>query len=100
MVGQELMVAENRELIKAVADVYRMEKELATKKKELSAQLLEACEKYGVLGIDNDEMSVTYIPATTRKGFDAKAFAKADPLTYSLYETETPVKASVRVKVK
>lgn len=100
MVGQELMVAENKELIKAVADIYRMEKDLAAKKKELNAQLLEACEKYNVLGIDNDEMSVTYIPATTRKGFDSKAFEKADPITYSLYATETPVKASVRVKLK
>ena len=100
MVGQELMVQENHELIKAVADVYRMEKELAKKKKELNEQLLNACEKYNVLGCDNDEMTVTYVPATTRKGFDQKAFQRDYPDLYPLYETETPVKANVRVKLK
>ena len=51
MVGQELMIAENKELIKAVADVYRLEKEITAKKKVM-------------------------------------------------YVEETPVKASVRVKLK
>lgn len=100
MVGQELMIQENKELIKAVADVYRLEKEITAKKKELNEQLLAACEKYNILGCDNEEMSVTYIPATTRKTFNQKAFKEADPYVYLMYVEETPVKASVRVKLK
>ena len=100
MTNQQLMVAENHELISAVADIFRAKKEIEDREKILRAQLLEAFEKYNVLGFDNDEMTVTYIPETTRESLDSARLLKDHPEFAIDYYKTSKVKASLRVKVK
>lgn len=100
MTKQELMIQENKELIKAVADVFRAKKEIEAKEKLLREQLLAACEKHGILGFDNDEMTVTYTPATTRESVDTDALKRDYPELFPMYLKTSNVKSSVRVTLK
>ena len=100
MTKQQLMIQENKELIKAVADVFRAKKEIENREKKLRADLLTACEQYGILGFDNDEMTVIYTPPTTRESIDGDALKRDHPELFPMYLKTSSVKSSVRVKLK
>lgn len=75
-------------------------KELEEKKKELSAQILEEMESKGLLKIDSEELSISYIAPSERETFDSKSFRADHEDLYDEYVKFSPVKASVRIKVK
>jgi len=100
MVGQQLMIRENAELIKAVADVFREKKALEAKEKKLRADLLAACEKYGIVGFDNDEMTVTYVPAHESERVDTEALKRDYPELFPMYMKTSKVKSSLRINTK
>lgn len=100
MVGQELLVKEKYDVIVAIRNLEKQKKDLEEQEKIMRQKLLEACEEYGVLGFDNDLMSVTYVPETTRESFDSKSFKEDYPELAPLYTKKSKVKASIRIKVK
>lgn len=75
-------------------------KELEEKKKELSAQILEEMQSKNILKIEADEISINYIAPSDRETFDSKTFRAEHPDLYDSYVKMSPVKASVRIKVK
>ena len=57
-------------------------------------------EQKGVVKLDNDVVTITYIAPTDRETFDSKKFKEEQPDMYDEYVKISPVKASVRIKVK
>lgn len=100
MVGQQLMVKEQHEVIVAIQKLEKQKKEIEAQEKVMREKLLKACEEYGVLGFDNEMMSVTYIPETTRDSVDTAALKRDYPELVPLYTKTSKVKASLRIKVK
>lgn len=75
-------------------------KELEDKKKELSAQILEEMQSKNILKIEADELSINFVAPSDRETFDSKTFRAEHPDLYDSYVKMSPVKASVRIKVK
>lgn len=75
-------------------------KELEEAKKDLTAKILEEMESKGILKIDSDEITISYIAPSERESFDSKRFREEHPDTYDEYVKLSPVKSSVRVKIK
>ena len=74
----------------------------AAKKDEqkLMDELKAAMEKYGVVKIETDALSISYVQPTYRESFDSKALKEASPELYDSFVKTSPVAASVRVKLK
>lgn len=83
-----------------LAEFERQAKEIKAKQDELKQRILEEMEANGILKIDTDELSITYVAPTSRESFDSKAFRKDNPDLYDEYVKISQVSASVRLKVK
>jgi hypothetical protein len=57
-------------------------------------------EAKGIIGIDTDELKITYIAPTDREKFDSKQFRSDHSELYDEYVSMIPVKSSIRIKVK
>ena len=83
-----------------LADFERIAKDIKAKQDELKQRILEEMEEHGLLKIETDELTITYVAPTSRESFDSKAFRKDNPDLYDEYITISPVKSQVRMKVK
>lgn len=83
-----------------IAAYERMSKSLKDKLDELKGAILAEMVANGVIKLETEEVTITYIAPTDKESFDSKAFKAADPDTYDSYVRMVPVKASLRVKVK
>ena len=86
----EVQIVEYEKALKVIRD----------REEELKARLLAEMERLGIMKIETDDLTVTYIAPTDRETFDSKAFRKDQPDTYDQYVRMTPVKASIRIKIK
>ena len=80
-----------------------LQTKLATLKKidtEIRGNIKEAMEKYDVKKFENDNLAITYIAPTTRTGLDTGRLKEEQPTLYEEYKKVSPVKSSVRIKVK
>jgi predicted phage-related endonuclease len=75
-------------------------KKLEADRDALKAQLQEIMEKHDIKKFEDDQISITYIDATFREGFDSKKFKEDYPKVYPEYVKSSSVKASVRFKLK
>ena len=100
----DIKVIENGNItLNAKAELVRLtllEKSIKEEKEKLTASLLQAMEANNVVKIDSDELTVTYVAPTYRESFDAKALKADDEELYNKYTKISPVKASIKVKVK
>ena len=85
---------------KMIAEVTAKMKELKEKEDALKNAILNEMESKGVIKLDNDIVSIKYIASTDRESFDSKKFRAEQPDMYDEYVRISPVKASVRIKVK
>lgn len=90
----------NPEASSKLAEFERMAKEIKAKQDELKQRILAEMEEHGILKIDTDELTITYVAPTSRETFDSKAFRKDNPDLYDEYVKISTVSASVRMKVK
>ena len=67
---------------------------------KLMDELKAEMEKYGVVKIETDALSISYIQPTNREVFDSKALREASPELYDAFVKVSPVGASVRVRLK
>ena len=86
-------VRKNAELEDAMKKLKQAEKK---KKKEILSEM----EEKGILKIENETMTISYIGATGRETFNSKKFRADNPDLYDEYVTISPVKSSIRIKVK
>ena len=75
-------------------------KELKEQEDEIKASILEEMEIKGIKSIDCDEFLISYIAPTDREDFDKKKFREEHSDLYDEYVKFTPVKSSVRIKLK
>lgn len=66
-------------------------------KKEM---LLKEMEDKNILKIDTDTLNINYIAPSERETFDSKKFREENSDLYDEYVKFSPVKSSVRVKLK
>lgn len=90
----------NKEVEKAVGAQMQKLATLNDQNTEMRGAILEAMEANDVDKFDGDLVTITRVKATERTTFDSKTFATAMPKTYAKYLKTTPVKASIRLKLK
>ena len=86
-----------------VAEISKTEhelKKLKEKSDSLKAALLSAMMDNNVCKFETPEFTAQFIAPTFRETFDTKAFRKENPAMYDKYANVSPVRASVRVKLK
>ena len=97
MDGKAVLV---KEISHQLAEFERQAKAIKAKEDELRAALGCRNGEQGNISVDNDELTITYSRATTRETLDGKALKAELPDIYDAYAKISPVKASVKIKVK
>jgi predicted phage-related endonuclease len=75
-------------------------KSLQEQDRKLRDVIAEAMERNGTKSYEDDYVKLTLRSATERHGLDTKRLKEEEPEVYAKYETITPVKGSVTIKVK
>lgn len=90
----------NPQVSQELAEFEKLAKNIKAKQDELKQRILEEMEAHGLIKIETDDLTITYIAPTSRETFDSKAFRKDNPDLYDEYVKISTVKASVRMAVK
>ncbi len=83
-----------------IADFEKAIKDMQEKEKVLKEAILEEMKQKNIIKIDTPELSITYVDETYKESFDSKLFKEQNPDLYDAYVKMSPVKASLRLKVK
>ena len=83
-----------------IAEFERRMKEIKEAEDKLKQEILAEMEEKNILKIDTSDVTISYIASTDRETFDSKAFRTDHADLYDEYVKLSPVKASVRIKVK
>jgi len=83
-----------------IAEFERQIKDIQEKEKALKEAILEEMKQKNIIKIDTPELSITYVDETYKESFDSKLFREQNPDLYDNYVKMSPVKASLRLKVK
>lgn len=75
-------------------------KELKAIQDAIKESIQKEMEEKGIIKIENDELSINYIAESYRETFDSKSLKKDNEDLYNSYIKISPVKASVRIKIK
>lgn len=89
-----------QEVSKELAEFERLAKEIKAKQDAIKVRILKEMEEAGIVKIDTEELTISYVAQTTRESFDAKKLRADQPDIYDEYVKISPVKASIRIKVK
>ena len=90
----------NAEVSKNIAKFEKALKEIKEKEEELKQSILSEMESKNILKLETDSLTVTYIAPAERETFDSQRFREDNPDLYDEYVKFSPVKSSIRVKVK
>lgn len=102
----ELIKVENglsildEEASKKIAEFERQIKEIKAKEDEFKQAILEEMEAKNIIKIDTEDLMISYVAPSDRETFDSKAFKEKHQDLYDEYVKMTPVKSSIRLKVK
>ena len=83
-----------------LAEFERKAKEIKDAEDELRAKILEEMQENEIKKIETEEIVITFIEASDRETFQTKEFRAAHADLYDAFVKITPVKASVRIKIK
>lgn len=83
-----------------IAEFERMAKELKAKEDELKKAILKEMENKNLLKLDTEELTISYIAPTERESLDSKTLRDELPDIYDAYVKISPVKSSIRIKLK
>lgn len=83
-----------------IAEFENKAKEIKEAEDELKAAILKEMEENNIIKLDTEDLTITYVAETYRESFDSKALKKEDEETYNKYTKISPVKSSIRIKVK
>lgn len=90
----------DEETSKKIVELETTIKELKQKEEEIKTTLLEEMEKRNIIKIETDDVIINYIAPTDRETLDTKQLKEKYSEIYDECIKITPVKASVRIKVK
>lgn len=90
------------EISKKIVEFERQLKAIKEQEEELKKAILEEMEKNGILKFEDETngLSITYVAPYDKEAFDSKKFRADNPDMYDEYIKFTPVKSSIRIKVK
>lgn len=83
-----------------IAEFERQVKELKEKEDALKKAILAEMESKGIIKLDTEALAITYVAPTEREALDSKALREELPDIYDAYVKMSPVKSSVRIKLK
>lgn len=102
--NKDLIVIENGELTQdvslAIANFERQIKDLKEQEDLLKGAILKAMENNNILKLDTPDLLISYIAPSDRDTFDSKKLKEDNQDLYDSYVRLTPVKSSIRIKVK
>jgi hypothetical protein len=83
-----------------IAEFERKAKEIKEAEDALKAKILEEMESKDIIKITTNEFTISYIAPTDRETFDSKRFKAEHTDLFDEYVKMSPVKSSVRIKLK
>lgn len=98
--NQQAIAKLNKQIEQAVGAQIIKKQQLEEQNTNMREAILSAMEQNDIDKFDGDLITITRVKATTRTTFDSKKFADAMPKTYAKFLKTSPVKASIRLKVK
>ena len=100
----EIIIQDNyslsEEIEKKIVSIEKRIKKLKEQEEAMKAALLEAMEAKNLIKLETDKMVISYVAPTDRESFDSKKFRSDNPDLYDEYVKISPVKSSIRIKVK
>ena len=90
----------NPEVSSKIAEFETQMKMLKEKEDELKKAILAEMESRNIIKLETPELLISYIAPTDRETFDTKRFRAEFPITYDEFVSMSPVKSSIRIKVK
>jgi hypothetical protein len=90
----------NADISKQIAEFEKTIKEIKEKEDNLKQAILDEMESKGIVKIDTDDLTINYIASGDRETFDSKTFREDHADLYDEYIKFTPVKSSIRIKLK
>lgn len=83
-----------------IKEIEKLSKALKERQDKVRAELQKVMEDNNIIKFESDEIVVNYIAPTTRESFDSKQLKADNPDLYDLYVKLSPVKATIKIKVK
>jgi regulator of replication initiation timing len=90
----------NGEVSKQIAEFERQVKEIKEREDELKASILKEMEANNIIKLETEDLMINYIAPSERETLDSKKLREEQPVLYDEYVKFSPVKASIRLKVK
>ena len=90
----------DREINDKIVDFEQQIKIVKEREEKLKQMILEEMESKGIIRVETDDLLISYVSPSDKETFDVKTFRKDCPKTYNAYVRMTPVKSSIRIKVK
>lgn len=94
------IMALQAQIVQATVEFQNELSELQKRDTELRSAIVEGMEMSGTKSFENDFVKLTYVAPTTRTGIDLDRLKFEHPDLAEKYKKVTPVKSSVRIKVK
>lgn len=85
---------------KQIAEFERQIKAIKEQEDALKEKILSEMEANNLVKIETDDLVISYIAPTDRETFDSKTFKADNQDLYDEYVKVTPIKSSIRIKVK
>lgn len=85
---------------KHIAEFEKMAKDIKAKEDELKKAILAEMESKGIIKLETDELTISYVASTDRETFDSKKLRADNPDLYDEYIRMSTVKPSIRIKLK
>lgn len=83
-----------------IAEFEKRVKDLKAKEDKLKKLILEEMEAKGIIKLNTDMLSITYVAPTERESLDSKKLRADLPNVYDSYINIKPVKSSIRIRLK
>lgn len=83
-----------------IAEFERMTKEIKVKEDELKKAILEEMQDIGLIKLETDELTISFVAGTERETLNTKALREELPDIYDTYIEIKPVKPSIRIKLR
>lgn len=84
----------------AIAVFEKQMKSIKEQEDLLKRRIMQEMEANGIIKIETPDMVINYIAETDRETFEQKTFKRDYPELFDEYVKMSPVKASIRIKVK
>ena len=96
--GNNLVLKED--ISKQIAYLETIAKQVKEAQEEIKTGILKEMEEKNIIKLETNELIITYVAETYRESFDSKTLKTENEELYNKYVKISPVKSSVRIKVK